>query len=222
MVAIQSFLDAAGSHSRDLRLRRAQLGVLSSSLGTFADMPDHLRKVVDGILKEIEDRAFRPIQEASNLEGAMQQLKASLSIFADLWPAVLGALIPWMLDNPERLVAMGRELTGISTSEEARRALGDEAVGWFAAAQDARVAIMHALLPNAAVAVLNEEAILRHCVVADFAILFGTFLSHHPSPRAAADLPVTIGKLAYEAAKQAYVLATTHRFADPEPVAVGS
>ena len=222
MVAIQSFVDAAGSHGGDSRLRRARLGVMSSTLGTFADMPEHLRKVVDGIFKEIEDRAFRPIQEASDLDGAMTQAQASFLIFADLWPAALAAIIPWMLDNPERIVAMGRVLTDTWASEETRRVLGDDAVSWFTAAQDARVAIVRALVQDVATSSPNEEAILRRCVVVDFAILFGGFLAHHPSLRVTEGLPVAIAKLAYEAAKQAYVLATTHRFADPEPVAVGS
>jgi hypothetical protein len=222
MVAIQSFVDAAESRSGDLRLRRARLGALSSTLGTFADMPEPLRRVVDGIVQEIEDRAFRPIQRASDLDGAMTQAKASFVIFADLWPAALGAIIPWMLDNPERLVAIDRVLTDTWTSEEARRVLGDDAVSWFAAAQDARVAIAHALPRDVAAVSPDAETILGRCVVADFAILLGLFLAQHPTPRVPEGLPVTIAKLAYEAAKEAYVLATTERFADPEPVAVGS
>ena len=196
---------------------------MSSTLGTFADMPEHLRKVVDGILKEIEDRAFRPIQEASDLDGAMKQAKVSFLIFADLWPA-LGAIIPWTLDNPERperIVAMGRVLTETWASEETRCVLGDDATSWFTAAQDARVAIVRALVQDGETSSPNEEAILRRCVVVDFAMLFGAFLAHHPTLKVTEGLPVAIAKLAYEAAKQAYVLATANRFADPEPVAVG-
>jgi hypothetical protein len=90
VVAIQPFVDAAESHSGDAKLRRAQLRVVSPAFESLAGMPEHLRTVVTGIFKEIDDRAFRPVQEATNLDDAMAQATRAFDIFASLWPAVLG------------------------------------------------------------------------------------------------------------------------------------
>lgn len=223
MVAIQPFVQAAESPSGTSRLRRAQLSVVSSTLGAFTEMPEHLRNVVAGIVKEIDDRCFRPILAAPDLDSAMAQAQASFRIFAGLWPAALGAVAPWLLEDPERMAAVSQVLTDTWTSEETLSAIGDEAASWLAAAQDARGAVVHALVKNGVLSPSpNEEAIVPLIVVADFAILLGLFLAQHPQPRVAGGLTVAIGKLAHESAKQAYVLATAHRFADPEPSAVGS
>jgi hypothetical protein len=219
MVAFQL---AEASESRDgAKLRRARLGVVSSTLGTFTGMPDHLRNVVAGIAKEIEDRCFRPILDASDLDGAMAQARASFLVFAELWPAALSAIAPWLLEDPDRLAAMSHVLTDSWTSEPTLGAIGDEAASWFAAAQDARVAVVRALMKDGVLSPSpNEETIVRLCAVTDFAVLLGLFLAQHP--KAADGLAVAIGKLAYESAERAYVLAAVHRFADPEPAAVGS
>lgn len=223
MEAIQPFVEAVELRGGGPRLRRAQLGVLSSTLGAFTGMPEHLRNVVVGIAKEIEDRCFRPILAPPDLDGAMAQARASFLVFAELWPAALGAVAPWLLEDPERLSAVSHVLTDTWTSEETLGAIGDEAASWFAAAQDARVAVVHALVKDGVLSSPpNEEDIVRLCVVADFAILLGLFLTQHPHRKSANGLEVAIGKLGYESAKRAYVLATVHRFADPEPMAVGS
>lgn len=221
MVAIQSFVEAAESRGGGAQLRRARLGVVSSTLGAFTGMPDHLRNVVMGIEKEIENRCFRPILELPDLDGAMSQARASFLVFAELWPAALSAVAPWLLEDPDRLAAMSHVLTD---AEETWDAIGDDAAIWFTAAQDARVAIVHALVKDGVLSPSpnNEDEIVRLCVVADFAILFGLFLAQHPRTKTAEGLAVAIGKLGYESAKRAYVLATVHRFADPEPAAVGS
>jgi hypothetical protein len=217
MVAIQPFFQVAEPHGRSPGLRRARLGVVSSTLGTFASMPEHLRDVVAGIEKEIENRCFRPILETSDLASAMARAQASFLVFAELWPAALGAVAPWLLEDPDRLAAVGRALTD---ADESWDAIGDDAAMWFSAAQDARVAVVHALMQDGVMTPSpNEEEIVRLCVVADFAILFGIFLVQHPRTKAPEGLAVAIGKLGHESAKRAYVLATMHRFADPDPVA---
>jgi ABC-type transport system substrate-binding protein len=105
----------------------------------------------------------------------------------------------------------------------AEKRIGDDAAMWFSAAQDARVAVVHALMKDGVLPPSpNEEEIVRLCVVADFAILFGLFLVQHPRTKAPEGLAVAIGKLGHDSAKRAYVLATVHRFTDPEPAAVGS
>lgn len=218
MVAVRQFVDAAEAHSGEAKLRRAQLCIVSPALEVLGDMPTHLRTVVEGILKEIDDRAFRPVAAATSLEEANHQAAKAFDIFANLWPAVLGALIPWLQDNPERFVTMGRVVTDVWTSAEARR-LGGAACSWFAAAQDARVALANAIMKESvSVPRANEATIVDRCVVADFALMFGLFLAHHESVTVVAELPVTMAKLAYDAAKEAYVLATTAHFADPDPL----
>lgn len=218
MVAVKQFVDAAEAHGGEAKLRRAQLRIVSPALEVLGDMPAHLRTVVEGIFKEIDDRAFRPVAAATSLEEANHQAAKAFDVFATLWPAVLGALIPWLQDNPERFVTMGRVVIDVWTSKEARR-LGGEACSWFAAAQDARVALANAIVKESvSVPPANEETIVDRCIVADFALMFGLFLAHHDSVTVVAELPVTMAKLAYDAAKEAYVLATTARFADPDPL----
>jgi len=220
MVAIQPFVEAAESRGGSPRLRRARLGVVSSTLGTFAGMPEHLRNVLAGIEKEIEDRCFRPILVPPDLDGAMARARVSFLMFAELWPAALSAVTPWLLEDPDRLAAVSH---GLADTEETWDAIGDDAAIWFTAAQDARVAITHALVKDGVPSPSpNEDEIVRLCVVVDFAILFGLFLAQHPRIKTADGLAVAIGKLGYESAKRAYVLATVHRFADPEPAAAGS
>lgn len=223
MVAIQPFVEAAESRSGRPRLRRAQLGVVSSTLGTFTGLPEHLRSVVAGIAKEIEDRCFRPVLAAPDMDAAMAQARASFLIFAELWPAALSAVAPWLLEDPERLAAASYTLTDTWTSEEALGVIGGGAASWFAAAQDARAAVAHAVVKDGVLSPSpNEDEIVRLCVVADFAILLGLFWVQHPRAETVEGLAVAIGKLGYESAKRAYVLATAHRFADPESVAAGS
>jgi hypothetical protein len=221
MVAIQPFFEATELRGGSPGMRRARLGVVSSTLGTFAGMPEHLRDVVTGIEKEIEDRCFRPILEAPDLDGAMARARVLFLVFSELWPAALGAVAPWLLEDPDRLAAASHALA--ATDDEAWDAIGDDAAMWFSAAQDARVAVVHALMKDSVLPPSpNEEEIVRLCVVADFAILFGLFLVQHPRTKAPEGLAVAIGKLGHESAKRAYVLATVHRFTDPEPAAVGS
>jgi len=218
MVAVKQFVEAAESHGGEAKLRRAQLRIVSPALEVLGDMPEHLRTVVAGIFKEIEDRAFRPIAATTSIEEASEQATKAFNIFANLWPAVLGALIPWMQENPERFVTMGHVVTDVWTSSEARR-LGDAACSWFAAAQDARVAVANAISKESvSVPPANEETIVHRCVVADFALMFGLFLAHEKNMSAVRELAVTMAKIAYDAAKEAYVLATTYRFADPDPL----
>jgi hypothetical protein len=124
-----------------------------------------------------------------------------------------------MQENPERLVAMSHVVTDVWTSEETRRRLGEIACSWFAAAQDARVALANAIRQDSVpISSASEDTIGHRGIVADFALMFGLFLAHAPSLRTAPELPVTMAKLAYDAAKEAYVLATTYRFADRELV----
>lgn len=177
-------------------------------------MPEHLQKVVGGIFREIDERVFRPIQMAPSLDEAMARAPAAFEMFVGLWQAVLRALGPWLQENPDRLATLGHTGADIWTSDENRH-LGDEACAWFAAAQDARGALADAIVREPSVPAASEERIVSRCLVADFALLFGLFLAHAPHPAAAADLPVAMGKLAYDAAKDAYVLATTPRFEDP-------
>jgi hypothetical protein len=223
MAAIQPFVEAAESRGRGPRLRRAQLGVVSSTLGTFMGMPEHLRNVVAGIVKEIEDRCFRPVLAAPDMDAAMGQARASFLIFAELWPAALSAVAPWLLEDAERLAAASYTLTDTWTSDEALGVLGEAAASWFAAAQDARAAVAHTVVKDGMLSPsATDDEIVRLCVVADFAILLGLFWVQHPRSEAVEGLAIAIGKLGHESAKRAYVLATAHRFADPEPVAAGS
>jgi hypothetical protein len=218
MVAVKQFVDAAEAHGGEAKLRRAQLRIVSPAFEAAGDLPVHLQTVVEGIVKEIEDRAFRPIAVATNLEEANQQAAKAFDIFANLWPAALGALIPWLQEDPARLVTLGHVATDVWTSAEARR-LGDTACSWFAAAQDARVAIANAIMTESvSVPPAAEQTIVHRCAVADFALMFGLFLAHQERMPVVAELPVTMAKLAYDAAKAAYVLATTARFADPDPL----
>jgi hypothetical protein len=215
MVAVKQFVDAAEAHSGEAKLRRAQLRIVSQDLEILDDMPEHLRTVVAGIFKEIDDRAFGPIAAATSLEVANEQATKAFDIFASLWPAVLGALIPWMQEDPERFVTMGHVVTDVWTSAAGHR-LGDVACSWFAAAQDARLALANAIMRESVlITPSNEATIVDRCIVADFALMFGLFLAHHERVMVVAELPVTMAKLAYDAAKEAYVLATTARFADP-------
>lgn len=221
MVAIKAFVEAAELQGGHRRLRRAQLGVVSSTLGASMDMPEHLRNVVVGIAKEIDDRCFRPVLEEADLDRALEHARASFQTFAELWPALLAAIAPWLLEDQGRLVAMTRVLTDTWTSEDTLEALGTEAAGWFAAAQDARAAIALGLVKNGMPVPPSHEATIVHlCLVADFAILLGLFLAQHSHPKLIDGLAVAIGKLAHESAKNAYVLMATHRFADPEPATV--
>jgi hypothetical protein len=218
MVVVKQFVHAAEAHSGEAKLRRAQLRIVSPALEVLGDMPEHLRTVVAGIFKEIDDRAFGPLAAAKSLEEANQQATKAFDVFANLWPAVLGALIPWMQDNPDRFVTMGHIATDVWTSAEGSR-LGSAACSWFAAAQDARVALANAIMKESlAVDRANEETIVDRCIVADFALMFGVFLAHHEGVTVVAELPLTMAKLAYDAAKEAYVLASMARFADPEPL----
>ena len=217
MVAAKQFFDAAEAHGGEARLRRAQLRIVSPALEAFGDMPAHLRTVVSGIFKEIEDRAFRPLVAATSLDHANAQATRSFGVFANLWPAVLGALVPWMQEDPERFVPMGSVVTDVWTSAEASR-LGSATCSWFAAAQDARLALATVIMKESvSVARPNEETIVERCLVADFALMFGVFLAHNAPVPVVAELPLTMAKLAYDAAREAYVLASTARFADPEP-----
>jgi len=215
MVAIQDFVGTSEPSSRGLKLRRAQLRIASPAIHSLAALPEHLRTVATGILKEIDDRVFRPILEAVDLDAATTQAVRSFEVFANLWPAVLGALLPWMQENPDRLVAMGHVADDVWTSEATSRRIGEDACSWFAAAQDARSALAHAIMQDTvSISPLNEAAIVHRGLVADFALMFGLFLVHEPVPLTVPELPVTMAQLAYEAAKEAYVLATTQRFAD--------
>jgi hypothetical protein len=123
-----------------------------------------------------------------------------------------------MQDNPDRFVSMGHIATDVWTSPGGSR-LGSAACSWFAAAQDARVALANAIMKESfAVTRANEATIVDRCIVADFALMFGVFLAHHERATVVAELPLTMAKLAYDAAKEAYVLASVARFADPEPL----
>ncbi len=188
--------------------------MMSPTLEARGSMPEHLQKVVGGIFQEIDERVFQPIQIAPSLDEAMARARAAFATFVDLWQAVLRALGPWLQENPERLATLGHAVADVWTSDESRH-LGDEARAWFAAAQDARMALADAIVREPAVPPASEETIVDRCLVADFALLFGLFLAHETHPATAADLPVVMGKLAYDAAKDAYVLATAPRFEDP-------
>ncbi|HWO22563.1 MAG TPA: hypothetical protein VNO30_27580 [Kofleriaceae bacterium] len=216
VVAVQAFVDAAGSRSTEARLRRAQLRVMSPALESHDTFPEHLQKVVGGIFQEIDGRVFHPIQSAPNLDEALGRARAGFEIFVVLWQAVLRALGPWLQENPERLATLGHRTADVWASDPSGH-LDDEARAWFAAAQDARVALADAIMHEPTIPPASEEKIVRHCLVADFALLFGLFLAHEAPTASRSALPVVIGKLAYDAAKAAYVLATTPRFEDPVP-----
>jgi len=213
MVAAQEFVDH--TRSRSERLRRAQLRVISPGL-EFAGMPEHLHKVVEGVFKEIEDRAFRPLLAAQDMGQAGLISQQSFDVFVDLWPAVLGALTPWLQEQPDRMNAMATFAREGWSSDDARR-LGDQVCTWFAAAQAARATLANAVVLNPSlIRATDEQAVVHHCVLADFALLFGTFLVHEPGIKPLPELSLAMAKLAHDAATRAYSLATTHRFADQE------
>lgn len=213
MVAVQKFVDHTGSRSE--RLRRAQLRVISPGL-EFVDMPEHLHKVVEGVFKEIEDRAFRPLLAAPDMVQAGLISQQSFDVFVDLWPAVLGALTPWLQEQPDRMSAMATFAREGWSSDDARR-LGDQVCSWFAAAQAARTTLANAVVLNPSLIRATEEAaVVHHCVLADFALLFGAFLVHEPGIKPLPDLSLSMAKLAHEAATRAYALATAYRFADQD------
>ena len=213
MVAAQEFVDH--TRSRFEKLRRTQLCIVSPGL-VFVDMPEHLHKIVEGILKEIEDRAFRPLLAASNMAQVALISQQSFDVFVSLWPAVLGALTPWLQEQPDRMNALATFARDGWSSKEAHR-LGEEARTWFTAAQAARATLANAIILNPSLIRATEEpAVVHHCVLADFALLFGVFLVHEPEVNPSSQLSLAMAKLAHDAATRAYSLATAHRFADQD------
>ena len=205
----------APTGSRSEKLRRAQLRVISPGL-EFVDMPEHLHKVVEGVLKEIEDRAFKPLLAARDMVQASLISQQSFDVFVDLWPAVLGVLTPWLQEHPDRMSAMVACARDEWRSDEARR-LGDAVCSWFAAAQAARTTLANAVILNPSlIRATDEQAVVHHCVLADFALLFGAFLIHKPELKPLPDLSLSMAKLAHDAATRAYSLATAYRFADQD------
>jgi hypothetical protein len=206
-------MDHTGSRSE--KLRRAQLRVISPGL-EFVDMPQHLHKVVEGVFKEIEDRTFRPLLAAPDMAQADLISQHSFDVFVDLWPAVLGALTPWLQEQPDRMSTMATFARDEWSSHEAHR-LGDAVCTWFSAAQLARTILANAVLLNPSlIRAIDEQAVIHHCVLADFALLFGTFLVHEPEIKPLPELSLSMAKLAHDAATRAYSLATAYRFADQD------
>jgi hypothetical protein len=210
MVAAQAYIDHANEHAK--RLRRAQLQLMVAPLSEREQVPGDVRASVEAIYQVIEDRALRPVIEASTIEAADALAMKGFEIFIDLWPAAIGVLVSWLHGHPDQL----GELTGVVRdawrSQRAISMLGEAACEWFDAAQSARQALAGLGAINA-----NADEIVKYTLLADFALTLGVFLTKASSAKPVEGLPLLIARLAHDSATKAFSLATQHLYADPAP-----
>src|SRR5262245_9027554 len=191
MVAAKAYIDHVNEHAE--RLRRAHLRV--TSLSERELIPDDARASVEAIYKVIEDRALRPVIEAPSLEAANALAMQGFEIFVDLWPAAIGALLPWLQAHPEQIGKLTRVVRNAWRSERAISTLGEAACEWFGAAQSARLALADAGTINA-----NADEIVKYTFLADFAFTLGQFLIKDSSAKSIEGLPLLIARLAHDSA----------------------
>src|SRR5689334_13540910 len=206
MVAAKAYIDHVNEHAE--RLRRAQLKV--TPLSGSEQIPDDVRASAEAIYKVIEDRALRPVIEAPTIEAADALAMKGFEIFVDLWPAAIGALLPWLQGHPEQTGQLTRVVRDAWQSERAISTLGEAACEWFGAAQSARLALADA-------GAANTDAIVKYMYLADFALTLGQFLIKESNAKMLEGLPLLIARLAHDSATKAFALATEHLYADPVP-----
>ena len=206
MVAIKAFIDRAEAHA-EVR-SRAQLK-LASPISGHVSIPEEVRASVEAIYKEIEDRALRPVIEAPTIEAATALSIKGFELFIDLWHAVIGALLPWLQDHPDRFSKLTGAARDTWRSVDALTRLGEDACEWFAAAQSARQA-----LADAATVGPSLDEIVRHTLPADFAFMLGVLLIRTPDAKPAEGLALSVAKLAHTSATNAFAIATRHHYAD--------
>lgn len=211
MVAVQAYIDRAEEHAA-VRWR-AQLKV--SPIPERARIPAEARASVEAIYKEIEDRALRPVIEAPTLEAADALTIKGFEVFIDLWPAAIGALLPWLQEHPDQFGKLTGAARDLWRSEDALVRLGEDACEWFAAAQTARQALADAAPGGPGRDELDE--IVKHTLLADFAFMLGVLMSQTPDAHPAAGLALSVAKLAHTSATNAFAIATKHRYADEAP-----
>lgn len=204
MVAAQAYIDHLNEHAE--RLRRAQLMV--TPLSEREQIPDDIRASVEAIYKVIEDRALRPVVEAPTLEAADTLAMKGFEIFVDLWPAAIGALLPWLQGHPEQIGKLTGVVRDAWQSERAISMLGEAACEWFGAG----LALAGAGAINA-----NADAIVKYTFLADFAFTLGQFLIKDSSAKPIDGLPLLIARLAHDSATKAFALATQHLYAERGP-----
>jgi hypothetical protein len=209
MVAAQAFIDRAEKHVAATRRAQLQIPPLPERTSISAE---EVREAVEAIYKEIEDRALRPVIEAPTIEAADALAIRGFEIFIDLWPAAIGALLPWLQEHPDQLGRLTGAARDLWRSEEAARKLGEDACEWFAAAQSARQA-----MATSSSLGTNQDALVRHTLLADFAFMLGGLLIQAPDAKPAEGLALSVAKLAHTSATNAFALATQHLYADPAP-----
>jgi hypothetical protein len=214
MVAVRAFIERAEAHAKVRN--REQLRIFSP-IPEGIQLPEELRLAVNAILKQIEDRALKPVIEAPSLEAATERAVEGFERFGDLWPAAIGLLIPWLQEHPNQLTVLTVAARDVWRSEEALR-LGEAACEWFAAAQSARQALADIAttlsLPEGADGARAQAEISEYTVLADFAFMIGILMIRTPDARSAEGLALSIAKVAHAAATKAFASATMPRFAD--------
>jgi hypothetical protein len=206
MVAPRAYLDRA-----EVR-RRTSLKISPPPEPERIRVPENVRGLVDAIYDEIEARTLKPVLEASTLEEADARAIEGFGIFCDLWPAALGALIPWLMEDPEQIARWTGAARDLWRSDEAIQKLGENVCEWFAAAQSARQA-----LANVSLAGIDLDELTKHVLLADYAHMLGALLVRASNARSAEGLALVVAKLAHTAATNAFAIATVHRYADETP-----
>lgn len=169
-------------------------------------LPEHLKVVVRGLSKELDERVFEPMLGTPSPEVQTRSFRA----FVDLWQALLSALGPWMQEEPDRPAEVAKIATNAWSDPVVITRLGADACGWFASAQKVRVDLATLALSGQIVQPLrDEDVIARACFMADFSIMFGLFLAHTHRTFPTA-LPLEVARSAHHNAKRGYVWATTH------------
>src|SRR5258705_10950535 len=117
MVAVKAFIDRAAAHAEDRS--RAQLKIVSP-IPAYTQIPAEVRATVDALYREI-DRVLQPVIEAPTIETANELAIKGFEAFVDLWPAAIGALLPWLQERPDQIGALTMTARNLWRSEEALR-----------------------------------------------------------------------------------------------------
>jgi hypothetical protein len=158
-----------------------------------------------GLAKELDQRVFVPLLADPD---SVDVVSKSFQAFAELWPAMLSALAPWLQENPESALKIAKLASDVWSTTATATTLNADARYWFAAAQDARTQLAAVVTDGTIQApVKDEAAITRACLLADFAIMFGLFMSQ-TSRSIPSGLAEAVGRFAHAHAKEAHVLAT--------------
>lgn len=206
MLAPQAYIDRA-----EVR-RRTQLKISPPPEPEGIRVPENVRALVDAIYDEIEERTLKPVIEASTIDEGDARAMEGFGIFCDLWPAALGALSPWLMEDPDQIARWTGAARDLWRSDEAIQKLGENVCEWFAAAQSARQA-----LANVSLAGIDLDELTKHVLLADYAHMLGALLVRASNAKSAEGLALVVAKLAHTAATNAFTIATVHRYADKTP-----